>query len=396
MQDSLWTKNFTMHLLAILFVAISFYFLLPLIPVIAVKQLGVDNSQAGYLIGVYSLSSLLIRPFAGYAVDSFGRKRIFLFSICFFALFTFSYYLAATFISFLLLRLLHGLTWGVFNTSSATIIADIVPPSRRGEGIGYFGLAMSLSMAVGPMFALWLAGDRHYDRLFIAATIPAVFAFFAASTVKPPPLQFRRKGFKWKNFIEIRVIPICIVQFFIAFVFGGLISFVALYCEEINVADGGVFFLFYAIAMSFTRPFGGRVMDRSGPKIVVTLGILLLIGGYMLLWVTHGITILVMAALSLGLGYGLFLPAIQTMIIYMVEINSRGVANSTFSATIDLGIGIGSIAMGWFANATSIGTMFFGSSLLHLVPLSFLLIYVLKDFNNNMIRDESPVLNTKT
>ena len=90
MQDSLWTKNFTMHLLATLFVAISFYFLLPILPVIAVEQLGVDNSKAGYLIGVYSLSALLIRPFAGYAIDSFGRKKIFLFSICFFALLTFS------------------------------------------------------------------------------------------------------------------------------------------------------------------------------------------------------------------------------------------------------------------------------------------------------------------
>ena len=127
MQDSLWTKNFTMLLLSSLLVAISFYFLLPILPVIAVKQLGVDNSQAGYLIGVYTLSSLLIRPFAGYAIDSFGRKRIFLFSICFFALFSFSYYLAATFIFFVLIRLLHGFTWGIFNTGSATITADIVP-----------------------------------------------------------------------------------------------------------------------------------------------------------------------------------------------------------------------------------------------------------------------------
>ena len=143
MQDSLWTKNFTMHLLTTLFVVISFYFLLTIIPLIAVKQLGVDNSKAGYLIGVYSLSALLIRPFAGYAIDSFGRKKIFLFSICFFALFTFSYYLAATFTIFLLIRLLHGFAWGIFNTGSATIVADTVPSSRRGEGIGYFGLAMN-------------------------------------------------------------------------------------------------------------------------------------------------------------------------------------------------------------------------------------------------------------
>ena len=154
--------------------------------------------------------------------------------------------------------------------------------------------------------------------------------------------------------------------------------------------------MFYAIAMSVTRPFGGRVMDRSGPKIIVTIGVLLIIGGYMLLWATHGIAVFIMAALSLGFGYGLFIPALQTMVIYMVEANSRGVANSTFSATIDLGIGAGSIIMGWFAYATSISTMFLGSSLLHLIPLGYLLIYVLKDFDKNMIKDESVVLDTKT
>lgn len=385
-----------MHLLSTLFVAISFYFLLPLLPVIAVKQLGVDHSQAGYLIGVYSISALLIRPFAGYAIDSFGRKRIFLFSIWFFALFTFSYYLTASFIIFLLLRLLHGFAWGVFNTDSATIIADIIPPSRRGEGIGYFGLAMSLSMAVGPLFAFWFVGDGYYDKAFIAASIPAILALFAAAIVKLPPIVFRQKSFKWRNFIEVRVIPICVVQFFIAFVFGGLISFVALYCEEINVANGGVFFLCYAIAMSVIRPFGGRTTDRSGPKLVVTVGLLSLIGGYILLWITNGIVILVLSALLLGFGHGLNMPALQTMIIYMVEVNSRGVANSTFYATIDLGIGIGSIVMGWFAKATSIGIMFLGGSLIHLVPLGFLLIYVLKDFNRNRIKDESFVLNPVT
>jgi MFS family permease len=137
-------------------------------------------------------------------------------------------------------------------------------------------------------------------------------------------------------------------------------------------------------------------MDRSGPKFIVTLGILLAMTGYMLLWATHGIVILVMAALSLGFSHGLIMPALQTMIIYMVEVNSRGVANSTYFATLDIGIGIGSIILGWFANATSIGTMFLGSSLLHLFPLSYLLIYVIKDFNKNMIKDESPVLDTKT
>ena len=378
-----------MHLLATLSVSLSFYFLLPLLPVIAVKQLGVGNSQAGYLVGIYSLSALLVRPFAGYALDSFGRKKIFLFSICFFALFTFSYYLATTFIVFLFLRLLHGFAWGVFNTSSATIAADIVPPRKRGEGIGYFGLAMSLAMAVGPMFAFWLVGDSHYDRLFIAASIPAVFSFIAASIVKVPLLQFSRKIFTWRNFIEVRVLPICAVQFFIAFIYGGLVSFIALYCEEINVANGGIFFLFHAIAASLTRPFAGRVMDQKGPKLVVTTGIFFLIGAYTLLWSSYNMAIFIIASLFFGFGYGLFMPAMQTMIIYMVEPNSRGVANSTFSSTIDLGIGIGSIIMGWFANATSIRTMFIGSSFLHLIPLGFLLIYVIKDFNRNMIKDES-------
>lgn len=131
-------------------------------PDYAVKMLGADESQVGYIIGVYTLSALAIRPLAGYALDSLGRKKIYLLALATFGLLIGTYYFATSLVLLLVLRLIHGLSWGVTTTGGGTIVADILPSQRRGEGVGYFGLSMTLAMAIGPGIGLWLMGDGHW------------------------------------------------------------------------------------------------------------------------------------------------------------------------------------------------------------------------------------------
>ncbi|RJQ24732.1 MAG: MFS transporter [Peptococcaceae bacterium] len=364
--------------------ALGFYFLLPTMPIFAVKALGADNSQVGYIIGVFTLSAVAIRPLAGYTLDSAGRKKVFLWSMGLFALLTFSYHLAASLLFLLFLRLLHGFTWGVTTTGGGTIAADLLPPDRRGEGIGYFGLSMTLAMALGPMLGLWLMGADQYGRLFFAAGILGVLGFLTAALVKHPRLPLTRRALSWGAFVENRVISICIATFFLTVVYGGIVSFITLYSEETGIGNGGLFFLVYAVAMSVTRPFAGKIMDRRGPGPVLAAGLLSQIAGFLVLWAGRDLTGFTAAAVLIGIGSGNAWPTLQTMVINMVEPQRRGVANSTFFSAIDVGIGFGSIALGWLAEGTSIGTMYLASAVILLIPLAYLFLHVLKDYHSKM------------
>jgi predicted MFS family arabinose efflux permease len=382
----LWTRDFTLHWATNFFMALGFYFLLPTTPVFAVKALGADNSQVGYIIGVFTLSAVAIRPFAGYALDSAGRKKIFLWAMGFFALLTFSYHLAVSLILLLFLRLLHGFAWGATTTGGGTIAADLLPPEKRGEGIGYFGLSMTLAMALGPMLGLWLMGADQYGRLFLSAGVLGVLAFFAACLVNHPRLPLTRHALSWGAFFENRVLSICIAIFFLTVVYGGIVSFISLYSDETGTGNGGLFFLVFAVAMSVTRPLAGKVMDRRGPGPVLAAGLLSLIAGFLVLWAGRDLTGFTAAAVLIGIGNGSTWPTLQTMVINLVEPQSRGVANSTFFSAIDLGIGFGSIALGWLAEATSIGTMYLASAVILLIPLAYLFLHVVKDYHSKVAR----------
>lgn len=373
-----------MHWLAYFLMAMGFYFLLPTMPVFAVKALGADISQVGYIIGIYTLSAVAIRPLAGYALDTYGRKKVFLWAMGFFTFFMISYYLAFSLALLFLLRLLHGFAWGVTTTGGGTIAADLLPPARRGEGIGYFGLTMTLAMALGPMLGLWLMGDSQYATLFFAAGLLAALALLTATMVRHPELNLSKGKISWNSFVENRVLPLCTVIFFSSLTYGGIVSFITLYSEEIGISNAGLFFLIYAAVMSITRPFAGRIMDRRGPAPVLITGFITMIAGFTVLWSSQGLASFAAAATLIGIGNGNIWPTLQTMVINMVEPQRRGVANSTFFSAIDLGIGAGSVALGWLAQGTSIGTMYLVCALILIIPLVYLFTHVLKDYNKKL------------
>jgi len=388
-RGTVWTKDFTLLWISNFLMAVGFYFLLPTMPVYAVKVLGADKSQVGYIIGVYTLSAVTVRPFAGYALDSLGRKKVFLSALAVFALFIGTYYFATSLLFLLILRLLHGFSWGITTTGGGTVAADLLPPQRRGEGVGYFGLSMTLAMALGPWAGLWLMGDGRYGRLFLTAMLLVAGAFFMAGLIKFPSLPLTRRSVSWSAFFENRVIPVSAVMFFTTLVYGGVVSFITLYSADIGIKNGGIFFLTYALAMSLVRPMAGKILDRRGPGPVIAAGFLFAITGFILLSASRGTAGFVAAAMAIGAGNGMVWPTIQTMVINMVEPQRRGVANSTYFSAVDLGIGAGSILLGWLANRTSIGTMYLASGLILIAPLGYFFLYVLKDYNSKVVRGES-------
>ena len=389
-KPKVFTRDFLLHWFSYLAMSMAFYFLLPTLPVFVTKGLGEDTSKVGLIIGVYSLSALLIRPAAGYALDVFGRKSVFIIALILYTIAMGGYLFASTFTLLLVLRFVHGLTWGVITTGGSTIAADLVPEEKRGEGIGYFGLSITLSIALGPLIGLSIMEPDNFDELFIAAFAVSFLAMGIALAVKVPKLSSRQKHkLSWNDFFEKKVIPLSLVMMVAAISYGGIISFVALFYQDRAIEYGSLFFLFYSIGVAVFRPIAGKIMDKRGPALLIFPSFIANIIGLILLAYSTEPKLFLLSALIIGLGNGVIMPTIQTMIINLVPINRRGVANSTFFSAIDLGIGAGSVLLGYLASLYGIANMFIICAILILIPMAFFFLVALKHYtihnlNNNV------------
>lgn len=382
--DKVFSRNFLIHSFSYLLLTTAFYFLLPTLPLYVVRVLEEDKSMVGYITGFYALSALIIRPFAGFALDTWGRKPVYLASLIIYTMLIYTYTLASTFFLLIIIRLLHGLSWGLLTTGGSTIVADIVPASKRGQGIGYFGLAITLSMAIGPLLGLWILDQQYYNRLFMASSLISLIALLMSCFINFPKVKLTRHTLSWNTIVEKSVLPIALVMIIVAIPYAGMMTFIPLYSEELGIENGGLFFLIYAIGVSILRPLAGKIMDLRGPVVIMIISFTLSIAGLVLLYFSNEIRLFLVGAFVLGLGNGILMPTLQTMIINMVKPERRGVANSTFFSSIDLGIGIGSVVLGYLAEFTSLSFLFLFSGIILLFPMFYFFIFVVEKYNRSI------------
>ncbi|OFY12244.1 MAG: hypothetical protein A2X11_12790 [Bacteroidetes bacterium GWE2_42_24] len=355
----LWTRNFVLLTLSGFFLSLAFYLLIPTLPVFMVEVLGADKSRVGWVVAIYTLAALLIRPFTGYAVDHYGRKYILLVSLAVFAVLLGFHLLVTTLMQLLIVRFLHGLAWGATTTANSTLIVDIIPENRRGEGIGIYGLAIPLAMAFGPLAGLWLMADGNYSRLFGVGTAVAAGAYLLTQLMHFP--QFVRHqpgGISVARLFAFKALPVSIAMMILMMSYGGVISFVTLYTLELGLGSAGIFFTVYAVGLSISRLSSGKIFDRKGPGFIAPLGLILVTIGISLLWIMHNYTGFMLAGLSIGLGYGIIFPTFQAMVNNLVAPWRRGAANSTLFTALDLGIGIGAIITGYLASLVGLVNAF--------------------------------------
>ncbi|OJJ15600.1 hypothetical protein BKI52_37590 [marine bacterium AO1-C] len=365
-KEKLWTKDFALFCSSYLLMAAGFYFLLPTLPVFVTEVLGEDKSKIGYIIGFYALSALLIRPFSGYALDSLGRRKVYLISLLMFTFATFLYSYASTFLWLLALRLFHGLGWGMITTGGGTIPADLVPQSRRGEGIGYFGLSITLSMALGPLLGLWMLQETGFDFLFYATFGITVVSFGLAYLVKYPDITNKpsitaqeKPAKKKRKMFETKASHASVVVFLFCVAYASIFSFVAVFSQETGLGHSGLFFFLLAVGVGISRPLAGKLMDRRGPNQIMLSSFMLGFVGFIALsFSSHSLFLFLLSGFIIGIGCGSIIPTLQTMIMNMVLPERRGAANATYYAAVDLGVSVGSVILGYVATWTTTAFMF--------------------------------------
>lgn len=346
---SIWSAGFVLLSIGNLFMAMAFYQLMPVLPVYIKEELGGDKGEIGLVMALFTVSALIIRPFTGWVLDRYGRKWLFLGSLLVFSLMFSGYMLAGSLVAMAVLRLAHGLAWGVTTTSGSTVVVDILPKEKMGEGVGFYGLSMTLAMALGPLIGLWMTRGAHYEWIFAETAAMSLLFFIMAAFVRYPAYQAPKPAprLSLSVLFEKTSLHTSLNMLLIMIPYGGVVSFIALYGAEQGIEDAaGPFFIFCAVGIAATRYFAGRIFDRIGPTILLLTGIGLECLSFLALSFVPGPAGFYLSALLLGLGVGIAMPGFQTMVVKLVPRERRGAANSTLFTAIDLGIGIGMISIG--------------------------------------------------
>lgn len=387
-NQKIWTKDFILMCIVSLFLSIAFYFLIPTLPGYFAYLLKADNTDIGIILSIYTISALLIRPVTGYAIDRYGRKMIYLVSFFIFSLMFGGYAIAGTFLFFLILRFIHGFLWGITTTTSSTIIVDIVPYQRRGEGLGYYGLAMTISMALGPFLSVIIVGkSMNYEALFISSIILGVTGVILAMFIRYPETNNIKnvRSFSLSSLFEKKSIILSLNILILMISYGGLISFITLYGKEIGVDYPGNFFILFAAGILISRMTSGKIFDLHGPSIIVPLGIILLIAGFPVLALAKNITGYFLSAFILGMGVGIIFPTSQAITNNLVEKERRGVANSTLFTAYDLGIGMGMFVIGYISDTIGLTNSFILGSIINTIGLAYFFLFTLPYYKKHHV-----------
>jgi MFS family permease len=353
-KPKLWTKNFLSISLSNFFLFLTFYVLLVTLPVYAIQEFHSNASEAGLMTTVFLFSAIISRPLAGQWLEKAGHKKVLLTALIIFAGASLLYFLPKTIIGFLGIRLLHGIGFGMATTAAGAIVADLIPISRRGEGMGYFIMSTNLAMVLGPFIGLTTIQQLGAETLFIISIIVAFGALITGLSVKVKVREAEQTNhpvihsmFSFRSFFEASAVPIALVGCFLAIVYAALLSFVSVYATEIHLEEiSSLFFVVYAIVLLISRPFTGKWLDLYGPNVIVFPSIVLFAIGMFILSQSSGAFSFLFAAGMIGLGWGSLFPTFQTIAIQDAAPRKRGLATATFLSIYDIGIALGSFVVG--------------------------------------------------
>lgn len=383
-KDVLWNANYNKVMTANFTLFFAFYLLTPLLPLYLSETFHATKDLIGIVLSGYTVTALLFRPFSGYVVDSFPRKKVLM--VCFFLFFLlFGGYLAAgSFVFFALVRTLHGGPFGALTVANSTVAIDVLPSSRRTEGIGYYGLSNNLAMAIAPSIGVFIYKYTHnFDILFWMAFIIAGLGMLVDSTVKVPQREVIRekKKLSLDRFFLVRgwLLGANIVMF--SFCYGVLSNYLAIYSKEILGITGGTgtYFMLLATGLVVSRIQGSKALRNGKLTQNATQGIFLSCIGYILFVAVPTEVGYYLSALLIGLGNGHLFPAMQNMFINIAGNNERGTANSTLLTSWDFGIGLGVVFGGVIAEHFGYTAAFATVAALHILGL-ILFIFCSRDF----------------
>jgi MFS family permease len=353
-KERLWTKDFVIVSGIHFFVFLTHFLLIVTIASYAVDQFHASTKTAGLVAGIFIIGALIGRLGTGRIIEDAGSKSVLIVSTIFFII-TSALYFAAIHLPLLIaIRFLHGIAFGAASTATGTIVAQIIPPGRRGEGIGYYSMGTILAVALGPFAGVLLIQHADFKMIFIVASMLAAASFVMSFAVSEPiyesPGQDQGKAvksFHISSFLEFKAMPISVIILVIGFSYSGVLAFISLYTKQIHLEEAASFyFLVYAVTVLVSRPVSGRLLDIRGANFVAYPSLFIFAIGMLLFSLAEQGLVLLLAGAIIGLGYGNFISCAQAIAIKKVPPHRLGLATSTFFIFVDLGFGAGPYLLG--------------------------------------------------
>ena len=398
MKDKLVTSSYCFILAANFLLYFGFWLLIPVLPFYLSEVFSAGNFTIGIILSCYTVAALCIRPFSGYFLDSFARKPLYLMAYFIFMTMFAGYIIAGSLTLFIMFRIIQGVSFGMVTVGGNTVVIDIMPSSRRGEGLGYYGLSNNIAMAVGPMSGLFLHdAGMSFTTIFCCSLGSCMAGFVCASLVKTPyKPPVRREPISLDRFILLKGIPAGISLLLLSIPYGMTTNYVAMYAKQIGInATTGFFFTFMAIGMAISRIFSGKIVDRGKITQVISAGLYLVVFSFFLLsacvylisWNNMVCTIVFFSvALLLGVGFGIMFPAYNTLFVNLAPNSQRGTATSTYLTSWDVGIGIGMLTGGYIAEVSTFDKAYLFGACLTIVSTLYFNGKVAPNYHKNKLR----------
>ena len=406
-MDKLWNHNYIKVMTANFALFFAFYILTPLLPLYLSENFHATKDVIGLVLSGYTITALLFRPFSGYVVDTFPRKTVLMVCYAAFAIFFAGYLAAGSLLLFTIVRTLHGGPFGALTVANSTVAIDVLPSSRRNEGIGYYGLSNNLAMAIAPTIGIFIYRWSHsFELLFWLAFIIAMLGTAVDATVKvtKAPIATPRKKLSFDRFFLTKGWLLGFNMVFFGFCFGVLSNYLAIYSkEQLGITGGtGTYFMLCSIGLILSRLQGGSALRKGRLTHNAAEGMVISLVGYTIFILMPTIGAFVPqsspattqhltlfgyygSALLIGLGNGHMWPAFQNMMINLAQHNQRGTANSTILISWDIGMGLGILVGGVVAEHLGYHAAFWVVAVANAIGVGLFFLHTRQFFINRRI-----------
>lgn len=375
MEQKLWNRNYFLVFIGIIFIFSNYYLLLACMPLAVKDLMNLSTQEMSWVVSIYALGIVLTRPISGLIADKMGKQKVATLSFFLFAICTAVYLGVHSFYVLILIRFLHGISHSIGTTAHAAMAVDFSPKHMKGQGIGYYGLAMCLAMVIAPALGLYVVENYSYHMLLIIATVSGFIGTFITAFItkdREAPASAKEK-FSFNDLIESKAVPVGILSLLLSLCYSGIIAFIAVYLKEKNVVSGSMYFyIAFAISMVVSRPFIGKIIDKKGAGFLIYPSLALLAIGMVGMGISTSLSRVIITGLLLGLSYGCVFPCFQTIAVQSCPPEKSGSAMGTFFLFYDCGFGLGAIILAKVSVVSGYSNMYF---IISLIILMMILIY---------------------
>jgi len=371
------TRDFVLGCFAQFIFLLVYFMLIPTLP-IYLSRLESKEAEIGVLIGILGFSSIVLRPFVGRALLRTPERYFMAAGALLFAFTSAAYLFVPPFWPFLIVRVFQGIAFAFFHTASYTLIANISPEGHRGQSLSYFTLANNISLALGPAFGMFLINHFNFTSLFLVCLgLSLCSLVIAAQLEKRPVASLQDSSIEEGFFISWKALPPSMINFLFSFTWGALGAFFPLYATKHGVANPGLFFSTVAIMLILGRALGGKILDIYRRERIILPCLTACIISMVILVFSKTLPMFILVAVIWGIGHAFLFPVLMLYALDHVG-SSPGPAMGTFTATMDLGSGLGPMIMGIILYTASYPIMFFSLVLIGIVNLNYFYFFVRK------------------